>query len=61
LLPAKSPEGIAARISVENFVAGELLKSRGWPRDSERFVKVYFAEESDIPFPEQRSLRDFLP
>ena len=50
-----------ARTTVEEFVADWLLKSRGWPRDSERFVKVYFADESDIPFPENRSLRDFLP
>ncbi len=50
-----------ARITVEEFVADWLLKSRGWPKDSERFVKVYFADEADIPFPEKKGLKDFLP
>jgi hypothetical protein len=50
-----------ARTTVEEFVADWLLKSRGWPRDSERFVKVYFADESNIPFPANKSLKDFLP
>ena len=50
-----------ARITVEEFVADWLLKSRGWPKDSEHFVKVWFADEPDIPFPENKSLKDFLP
>ena len=50
-----------ARITVEEFAADWLLKSRGWPEHSERFVKVYFADEPDIPFPEHQSLKDFLP
>lgn len=50
-----------ARMTLEEFVADWLLKSRGWPTDSQRFVKVYFADESDIPFPGNKSLRDFLP
>ena len=50
-----------ARLTVEEFVADWLLKSRGWPEHSERFVKVYFADEPDIPFPENKSLKDFLP
>ena len=50
-----------ARLTVEEFVADWLLKSRGWPERSERFVKVYFADEPDIPFPENKSLKDFLP
>jgi len=39
-----------ARTTVEEFVADWLLKQRGWPTHSERFVKVYFADEPDIPF-----------
>ena len=50
-----------ARQTVEEFVTDWLLKSRGWPKDSERFVKVYFADESDIPFPGRKGLKDFLP
>jgi len=50
-----------ARTTVEEFVADWLLKQRGWPTYPERFVKVYFADEPDIPFPEKRSLKDFLP
>ncbi len=50
-----------ARITVEEFVADWLLKRRGWPEHSERFVKVYFADEPDIPFPEKKTLKDFLP
>ncbi len=50
-----------ARITVEEFVSDWLLKCRGWPEHSERFVKVYFADEPDIPFPENKSLKDFLP
>ena len=50
-----------ARITVEEFVADWLLKSRGWPEHSEGFVKVYFADEPDIPFPADKKLKDFLP
>lgn len=50
-----------ARITVEEFVSDWLLKSRDWPKDSERFVKVYFADEPDIPFPANKTLKDFLP
>ena len=50
-----------ARLTVEEFVTDWLLRSRGWPEHSERFVKVYFADESDIPFPGNKSLQDFLP
>ena len=50
-----------ARLTVEEFVADWLLKQRGWPKDSERFVKVYFADEPDIPFPEKKTLKNFLP
>jgi len=50
-----------ARTTVEEFVADWLLKQRGWPTYPERFVKVYFADEPDIPFPEKRSLKEFFP
>jgi len=50
-----------ARVTVEEFVADWLLKERGWPRDAQRFVKVYFVDESEIPFPARRTLQDFLP
>ena len=50
-----------ARQTVEEFVADWLLRNRGWPEHSERFVKVYFADEPDIPFPENKGLKDFLP
>ena len=50
-----------ARLTVEEFVSDWLLKSRGWPEHCERFVKVYFSDEPDIPFPEDKSLKDFLP
>ena len=46
---------------VEEFVADWLLKSKGWPASSERFVKVYFADELNIPYPAGKSLKDFLP
>ena len=50
-----------ARKTVEEFVSDWLLKSKGWPADSERFVKVYFSDEPDIPFPDGTSRKDFLP
>lgn len=50
-----------ARLTVEEFVADWLLKTRGWPERSERLVKVYFADEPDIPFPEKKGLNDLLP
>lgn len=50
-----------ARTTVEEFVSDWLLKSRGWPKNSAGFVKVYFADELDIPFPDDKSLKDFLP
>ena len=50
-----------ARQTVEEFVCDWLLRQRGWPERGERFVKVYFTDEPDIPFPDDRSLKDFLP
>lgn len=37
------------------------LKQRGWPESSARFVRVHFADEPDIPFPDNRTLKDFVP
>ena len=48
-----------ARTTVEEFIADWLLKPRGWPANG--IIKVYFADEPDIPFPGQTTLRDFLP
>jgi hypothetical protein len=50
-----------ARMTMEEFVADWLLKHRGWTDRSERFVKVYFADEPDVPYPANKSLKDFLP
>ena len=50
-----------ARTTIEEFVADWLLKSRGWPEHSKHFVKVWFTDEPDIPFPENKVLKDFLP
>lgn len=50
-----------ARITVEEFVTDWLLRTRGWPEHSECFVKVYFADEQEIPFPDNKSVKDFLP
>ena len=36
-----------------------LRKRRGWSQHLERFVKVYFADEPDIPFPEKKTLKGF--
>lgn len=50
-----------ARKTVEEFVSDWLLKNKGQPADSGHVVKVYFADEQDIPFPDGKSLKDFLP
>jgi hypothetical protein len=50
-----------ARTTIEEFVADWLLKNKGWPEHSEPFIKVYFADEPNIPLPEKKSLKDFLP
>ena len=51
-----------ARITVEEFVTDWILKHRGWPKDSQPFVKVYFADEEDhIPLPERTVMKDYLP
>ena len=50
-----------ARKTVEEFVSDWLLKNKSQPANSEHLVKVYFADEPDIPFPDGKSLKDFLP
>ena len=51
----------AARKTVEEFVSDWLLKTNRTPADSRYIVKVYFADESDIPLPEHKTVSDFLP
>lgn len=50
-----------ARKTVEEFVADWLLKEQRVPSKSKYVVKVYFADEPDIPLPENRTVKDFLP
>ena len=50
-----------ARITVEEFVTDWILKHRGWPKDCQPCVKVYFADEEDIPLPEKTVMKDYLP
>ena len=52
---------VKARVTVEEFVIDWLLKNRSWPHDVKPFVKVYFADDQDIEFPEKTCLKDFLP
>jgi len=51
----------SARITVEEFVLDWVTKQRGWPKDVQPFVKVYFDDEPDIPLPEKTVMKDFLP
>ena len=50
-----------AKITVEEYVIDWLLKTRGWPENIKPLVKVYWADEQDIPFPDNTTLTDFLP
>jgi len=50
-----------ARRTVEEFVSDWLLKNNSLPPNSKYVVKVYFPDEPDIPFPENKTLKDFLP
>ena len=50
-----------ARETVEEFVADWLLKTNRTPPEQKYIVKVYFADEPDIPLPENKTVRDFLP
>ena len=50
-----------ARITVEEFVKGWILKQRNWPADCHPFVKVFFQDEQEIPLPEKTKMTDFLP
>lgn len=49
------------RKTVEQFVGDWLLKQKGWDSTDQQFVKVYFADEPDIPFPTGTKLKDFIP
>lgn len=50
-----------AKTTVEEFVADWVAGNRDWPEDITPVVRVHFADEDDIPYPEGRSLGDFLP
>ena len=63
---AKCPDYMAhargdVRKTVEEFFGDWLLKQKGWDSTSQQFVKVYFADEPNIPFPEGKKLTDFTP
>ena len=50
-----------ARITVEEFVTDWILKHRAWSKNCQPFVKVFFADEEDIPLPEKTAMKDYLP
>jgi hypothetical protein len=50
-----------ARKTVEEFASDWLLKTNGMPPKPTYLVKVYFSDEPDIPFPENKTIKDFLP
>jgi hypothetical protein len=50
-----------ARITVEEFVTDWILKHRGWPNNCQPCVKVFFADEEEIPLPERTVMKDYLP
>ena len=50
-----------AKVTVEEFVTDWLLKQRSWPKDIKPFVKVFWADEQNIPYPDNTTLKDFLP
>ena len=50
-----------ARKTVEEFASDWLVKNNTLPPKSKYLMKVYFADEPDIPFPENKTLKDFLP
>jgi hypothetical protein len=50
-----------ARKAVEEFASDWLLKTNRVTSKSAYLVKVYFADEPDIPFPKNRTIKDFLP
>lgn len=49
-----------ARQTVEEFVGDWIIKTRGWP-EHRGMIKVVFADEPDIRFPEKTGLKDYLP
>lgn len=50
-----------ARQTVEEFVLDWILKQQGWFAADRPVVKVYFESEAGIPFPQGKSLSDFMP
>lgn len=50
-----------ARKTVEEFASDWLLKTNRLPPRSAYLVKVYFSDEPDIPFPDNKTIKDFLP
>ena len=50
-----------ARKTVEEFASDWLLKNNRLPPESKYVVKAYFSDEPDIPLPENKTLKDFLP
>jgi hypothetical protein len=50
-----------ARKTVEEFATDWLLKTNRLPSKAPYVVKVYFADEPDIPLPDGKTVRDFLP
>ena len=51
--PGRRPE------DAEEFASDWLLKTDRLPPKATYLVKVYFADEPDIPFPENKTLKDF--
>jgi hypothetical protein len=51
----------AARKTVEEFVYDWFLKQKGWSRDSQHVIKVYFVDEKDVPLPQGYDIRTLLP
>jgi len=50
-----------ARKTVEEFASDWLLKTNRLAQKAPYLVKVYFTDEPDIPFPENKTIKDFLP
>lgn len=50
-----------ARETVEEFVRDWALKNVPWSKNVQPVIKVYFADESQIPYPEGLKLNQFLP
>lgn len=50
-----------ARRTVEEFASDWLTRNGRLPADANYVVKVYFADEDNIPLPRNTTLKDFLP